>query len=241
MNYLLFICSSEPTPAEEIAVMQREVEGWVTEMDGRGVRLLGAPLQGPGAAVTVRVRDGETLLSDGPFAETKEHIAGFDVIDCADLDEAIEVASKHPVAWFKSIEIRPFAPGLELGPQAPAFARDEWAEGQAHCLMMCVDGIPGPPAQEAQIMRDGLAWAADLRERGLQVLGHPLEHRETATTVRVRNGETLVTDGPFAETAEFIAGLDVISGASLQEAISAAAAHPLARVHRVEVRPFWKM
>jgi hypothetical protein len=48
------------------------------------------------------------MLSDGPFAETKEQIAGFDVIECEDLDEAIEVASKHPVATFGAIEVRPF-------------------------------------------------------------------------------------------------------------------------------------
>jgi hypothetical protein len=59
-------------------------------------------------ATTVRVRDAEVLLSDGPFAESKEQIAGFDIIECADLDEAIEVAAKHPVAAFGSIEVRPF-------------------------------------------------------------------------------------------------------------------------------------
>ncbi len=48
------------------------------------------------------------LISDGPFAETKEQIAGYDIIECTDLDEAIEVASKHPVAKFGSIEVRPF-------------------------------------------------------------------------------------------------------------------------------------
>ena len=52
----------------------------------------------PSAATTVRVRDGELLLTDGPFAETKEVIVGFDILECADLDEAIEVAAAHPMA-----------------------------------------------------------------------------------------------------------------------------------------------
>jgi len=56
----------------------------------------------------VRVRSGEVLVADGPFAETKEQIGGLDLVECADLDEAIEVASKHPVARFGSIEVRPF-------------------------------------------------------------------------------------------------------------------------------------
>lgn len=56
------------------------------------------------------MREGELTVTDGPFAETKEEFAGFDVLDCADLDEAIEMASQHPVAKFGSVEIRPFWP-----------------------------------------------------------------------------------------------------------------------------------
>lgn len=82
-------------------------DSWVEEMDGRGVRLHGARLRPVSAATTVRVRGDEVLLSDGPFAETKEQVGGYDLIECADLDEAIEVASKHPVARFGTIEVRP--------------------------------------------------------------------------------------------------------------------------------------
>jgi hypothetical protein len=109
MKYLLLICldeSIEMSPQER-AGMGPATEAWVTEMDGRGVRLQGQQLRPVSDATTVRMR-GEVLVADGPFAETKEQIAGFDVIECADLDEAIEVASKHPVARFGSIEVRPF-------------------------------------------------------------------------------------------------------------------------------------
>jgi hypothetical protein len=78
-------------------------------MDGRGVRLQGNRLEEISTATTVRVRGGEVVLADGPFAETKELIAGFDILECADLDEAIEVAGKHPVARIGSLEVRPFA------------------------------------------------------------------------------------------------------------------------------------
>ncbi len=77
-------------------------------MDGRGVRIEGNRLALTTDATTVRVREGDVLVSDGPFAETKEQIGGYDVIECADLDQAIEVASKHPVAKFGTIEVRPF-------------------------------------------------------------------------------------------------------------------------------------
>ena len=56
----------------------------------------------------MRIRSGETLITDGPFTESREVIAGYDILECADLDEAIEVASKHPMARFGRIEIRPF-------------------------------------------------------------------------------------------------------------------------------------
>ena len=72
------------------------------------MRLQGDRLRPVADATSVRVRGGEVLLSDGPYAETKEQVGGYDVIECADLDEAIEVASKHPVARFGTVEVRPF-------------------------------------------------------------------------------------------------------------------------------------
>jgi hypothetical protein len=82
---------------------------WYKEMTARGVVLMnGAQLQPASTATTVAVSEGEVLLSDGPFAETKEQIVGFDVIDVADLDEAVHVASRHPVALHGGrIEVRP--------------------------------------------------------------------------------------------------------------------------------------
>ncbi|WP_373316608.1 YciI family protein [Phytomonospora endophytica] len=88
-----------------------DVNEWVKEMDGRGIRLIGERTRPASDATTVRVRGGEVLLTDGPFAETKEQMVGFDVLDCADLDEAIDVASKHPMAWGGLIELRPFWEG----------------------------------------------------------------------------------------------------------------------------------
>lgn len=113
MQYVLFICTdpdAEPyDPAED-----RPAE-WADEMDRRKVRLLGHRLRPVEDATVVRVRNGETLVTDGPFAETREWIAGFDLIEARDLDEAIEVASKHPMARFGRIEVRPTWPwGWEL-------------------------------------------------------------------------------------------------------------------------------
>jgi hypothetical protein len=79
-------------------------------VDRRKVRILGNRLTGVDDATTVRRRSGKVLVTDGPFAETKEWIAGFDILDCANLDEAIDIAAKHPMARFGRIEIRPFWP-----------------------------------------------------------------------------------------------------------------------------------
>jgi hypothetical protein len=110
MQYLLLICRDENielTP-EQRAEIGPATEAWVKDVDGRGARLLGNQLRPVSDATTVRMRGGDVLVADGPFAETKEQIAGFDIVECADLDEAIDVASRHPVARFGSIEVRPF-------------------------------------------------------------------------------------------------------------------------------------
>ena len=235
MNYLLFICAEGLPAPEDLAVMQRECPGWVDEMDGRGVRLLGRELDLPETAAVVRVRDGETLVSDGPFAETKEFLAGFDVLKCADLDEAIEVAAKHPSSWFDMIEIRPFRGGVPLGTKASAFGRMDDSAGTPYLLAVWTGGTP---LEDDAVSREEQAWRLDVEARGLHVLGSTLEGPDTATTVRVRDGKTLISDGPFTGTEEFIAGVDVVSCTDRRHAIELAAAHPLARSHAIEVRPF---
>lgn len=233
MKYLLLICDEGLPQPDDLAVGD-----WVEEMNGGGRRLLGRELDLPETAATVRVRDGRTVVTDGPFAETKEFIAGFDLLDCANLDEAIEVAAKHPVAWFHAIEIRPFMDGLRLGTEAAAFARGDDSQGTPFLLMMWMGGTPASAYDDRDVMEEGEAWRQDLERRGLQVFGNALEDPGTATTVRVRNRETLLSDGPFIETKEFVAGIDVVRCAGRQEAIELAAAHPLARYYAIEVRPF---
>jgi hypothetical protein len=108
MRYMMFVCVD---PAAETYVPEEDnIDEWVDEMDRRKVRILGNRLTGVDAATTVRRRRGKVLVTDGPFAETKEWIAGFDILDCANLDEAIDIAAKHPMARFGRIEIRPFWP-----------------------------------------------------------------------------------------------------------------------------------
>ena len=106
MKFMMFVCTDTAPDTDKSP--EPDIEEWVAENDGRGRRLDGDVLAPPSAATTVRVRTGEVRVSDGPFAETKEVIVGYDILECADLDEAIEVARAHPMARGGRLELRPF-------------------------------------------------------------------------------------------------------------------------------------
>jgi hypothetical protein len=109
----MFVCVGDSVRLEpdERAAIGPAVGAWIEEMEGRGIRLQGDQIAPAAEATTVRVRQGAVVVSAGPFAETEERIAGFNILECADLDQAVEVAAKHPVARFGTLELRPFADG----------------------------------------------------------------------------------------------------------------------------------
>lgn len=94
---------------EQESAMFQEYFVVTEEMNKAGVHLGGSPLQPINTATTVRIRNGKTLTTDGPFAETKEHLAGFYLLDCKNLDEALAYAAKIPDARLGSVEVRPVA------------------------------------------------------------------------------------------------------------------------------------
>ena len=108
MKYVLLICDDETvTPSPEQIGADPVHQRWLADLERRGAERGGARLRPTTEATTVRVRDGETLVSDGPYAETKDVVGGISMVECADLDEAIEVAAGHPYAQWGSVEIRP--------------------------------------------------------------------------------------------------------------------------------------
>ena len=111
MRYALLICTDETAMSavspEEAHASTAEYMAWSEEMGKRGLLQGGERLRPTPDATTVQVREGEVVTSDGPFAETKEQMGGFFLVDCKDLDEAIEVAAKLPGARNGSIEVRP--------------------------------------------------------------------------------------------------------------------------------------
>jgi hypothetical protein len=111
MRYALLIYANEQdwaTQTEEQSQAQfQEYMAFTKDIVDRGLQQSGEALQPTSTATTVRVKNGETVTTDGPFAETKEQLGGFYIVECKDLDEAIEVAARIPDARGGSIEVRP--------------------------------------------------------------------------------------------------------------------------------------
>ena len=113
MQYILLIYSDESAGAEmtqeEGAKLLQEYTDYSQWLVDKGWMRGGDPLRDTEHATTVRVRNGETVTTDGPFAETKEQLGGYYIVECDNLDQAIEAASKIPSAVHGSIEVRPIA------------------------------------------------------------------------------------------------------------------------------------
>ena len=108
VKYVLLICDDETvSPSNEELEADPVHRAWQADLARRGAERSGVRLRPVVDATTVRVRDGETLVSDGPFAETKDFVGGVVVVECADLDEAIAIAAGHPYARWGGVEIRP--------------------------------------------------------------------------------------------------------------------------------------
>jgi hypothetical protein len=113
MRFLMLVCRDESIEftAEQRSKIGPQVEAWVGEMERRGVRLRGDVLAPVTDTATVSVRDDGVLVERGPRTESAAPASGFNLLECADLDEAIEVSAKHPIARFGVIELRPLADG----------------------------------------------------------------------------------------------------------------------------------
>jgi hypothetical protein len=215
-----------------------DVEPWVEEGERKGMRLQGGPVENPDTATTVRVREGRTLVTDGPFPETKEWVAGYDLLQADSLDEAVDYATRHPVAHFGALELRevwddfvPARDGEVLEPRK---------EGADYLFLHVPEAelIATLPPEG----KDPTEWVREVEDRRATLGGSRLRfaNADTSAVVRVRDGETLITRGPFAETVEEIAGIDLIRVDDLDEAIEIAAKHPTSSIGAIEIRPFPK-
>ncbi len=244
MKYMMLIYGAEDgwTEDERRACMIESM-GICDELAARGKFLDASPLQSVRTAASVRVRNGRTLVTDGPFAETAEQLGGYYVLDLADLDEAIAVAARLPPAAKGTVEIRPLVELEGLPSQRPLPS----AAGGSRTpfLLLCYDDeaaweTAGPEAL-AGARAEGAALARRLADEGRYLSASPLHPAATATCVRVRNGQRVITDGPFAETHEILGGYYLILAEDRDAAVRLAAGHPGARFGSVEVRPLFDL
>ncbi|MFJ8748809.1 YciI family protein [Streptomyces sp. NPDC102441] len=229
MKYVLFVATD---PAGEST--DENPEAWVEKWSDSGVRIEGMPLEPVTETRTVRVRGDRVLVTDGPFTETTEWIAGYDLVEAADLDEAIEVAASHPMATGGRIEIRPVEP-LDLGPGTENVPHEGDSPASRFLGILRTDPsapsfIPDP-ASVAEWVREGLA-------SGRYLGGEHLRPVQDATLVRRRGGELLVTDGAYADVLEWVTGIVFIDG-EWEEAIDYLSRCPMARSGIAELREFW--
>jgi hypothetical protein len=120
MEYLLIIShDANFHPTERLF---EEIGDWIKDAESRGIRKTGKPLQAPGEAQTVRIRNSETMITPGPFSPAEEQMCAFELIECATKEEAVEIAASHPMAKVATIEVRPVWHFLEIEVPRPATA-----------------------------------------------------------------------------------------------------------------------
>jgi hypothetical protein len=197
----------------------------------------GQALQSVRAAKTLRRRGGKVMVTDGPYAETKEQLGGIGVLEARNLDEAVALMSKHPCARFGSVlEIRPV--DAELDERCAPEATSEVAvEGAKIACLGFGDESRADREREAMI-EECIAYHEVLRKYGQDVGGVALQCSSTAKTIRARGGKVMVTDGPYAETKEQLGGVATLRFRNMDEAVEAWRNHPCLRFGDVlELRP----
>lgn len=245
MKYMLLIYSAEGDwTDDERAACMVESMGIGDELATHGKYIVSSPLEFVPTATTVRVRNGQPQITTGPFAETSEQLGGFYILDLENLDEAISVASRLPPAKKGTVEIRPVLALEGLPPDAFELI-SEHDPALTPYMMLCYDDDQhwkqvGFEAQHAAML-EAAKITRELAARGRYISASPLHPVETATSIRVRNGRRVISDGPFAETREVLGGFYVILAKDQREVEAIAVRHPGAPFGAVEIRPLFDL
>ena len=223
---LLFVDRKDQPPR---APLYEEMRKFAGELREAGVmRLSAGPLLSEAEAARVKVREGRAFVTDGPFAESREVIAGFFGVDVADRAAAVELAGRCPFARVGTVEVR----GGRLMRGGP-----ETGAPQFLLFYQLERGAPLPDeARIRQGMAEMQAFADDLERKGSYLGGGALPPQAPAARVTSHAGRTAVTDGPFAESKEVIAGFALIQAGSRDEAIAISKTVPHAAWGGIEVR-----
>ena len=227
MSEFLFLIEDvrDEKPAGRVGV--EEMVKWSNERRAAGQLVGGAPpLGAEGEGARVRVRGGRTLVTDGPFTETKEIVCGYNIVRAASRAQAIELAKGVPYARVGQIEVREAGVDAVEGERPP----------QPWFLLLLREG-PHPEQRDGDAeYRDMTAYVDALTREGRYVECGGLPRQSRGARVRVRDGAALVTDGPFAEAKELVGGLVLVAAKDRDDAIALAARCPHATWGSVEVR-----
>ncbi len=241
MKYMLLIYSPEDawTADEWKECVGKSLEV-CQEIASKGQLLSAAPLHPVRTGKTIRVRNGQAMITTGPFAETTEQLGGYYLIDVENLDDAIAIASRLPPAKKGTVEIRPLYKLEGLPAEKLAFVGPDLGAKLSKFMFLCYDDEEawdraGKESHESA-MQEAVALTHHLDARGMYVSASPLHPSAIATSVRVRNERRIVTDGPFAETREVLGGYYIVLARDQEEAMEFAAQHSGARLGAVEVR-----
>jgi len=195
------------------------------ELAGRRMLRRGAPLAAESSAARVRVRNGKAFVSDGPYAETKEVLAGFWVIEVASREEAIDIARRAPHAQFGIVEVHLLR------------MRDAVADsGEGTPFLFAFHREPGLSDPDGTKLREMLAFGDGLKRDRAFIETAPLALDPPPARVTTRGKTLVVTDGPFAETKEGVGGYSLVRVADRAQAVDLATRYPHARWGPIEVR-----
>jgi hypothetical protein len=201
---------------------------------------VGEALQISRAAKTLRSKGGKVIVTDGPYAETKEQIGGLGVIEARDIEHAVELMSKHPGLRLGPFEIRPNDGDLTARCQPEAVDSDVPSEGTKFvCLGYGNESAWTAMSRSERESRieECMAYDAVLRKYGQSLGGVALQSARTAKTLRSKGGKVLVTDGPYAETKELLGGVAINRFMDIDRAVEAWSQHPCLRLGDVfEIR-----
>ena len=207
----------------------------------------GAALQPSRTAKTLRWRNGKVLVTDGPYAETREQLGGIGVVEARDMDHAVELFSKHPgLRYDVTFEIRPIdEQSLKRQAASPARVRksapaiDPRATNFASLGYINEAGWGSKSKGEFDTMMNQCLEFDEARVKSGQWLsGIGLQSARTAKTLRSRAGQVIVTDGPFAETKEYFGGVVVLALKDFSDAVATLSRHPALPFGIViEIRP----
>src|SRR5262249_22729835 len=231
--------------------MIEECFSYDDELRRRGHRLDGGQaLQSVRTAKTLRYRDGKVIVADGPFAETKEQLGGLGVVEARDMDHAIDLMSKHPgVRLVGCFEIRPvdeeslkrqMALDAECSNEAAVAANTQATAMKFACLGYVAEKGWDVISREGKdaIIEECIAFDKARRKSGHWLGGIGLQGVQTAKNLRSNGSKVIVTDGPFAETKEYLGGLVVIGTTDMDGAIELLSKHPGLRFGiTIEIRP----